>query len=157
MKEAKRATRPPIAKDRLRAMQHALLRHIYSDTIEGCEPISKEIAREILTALELFEHGPRRAPRYALRDLRAAAIARAMIQSTGISQEDAVAATFENHKGLDVESLARNYRNLVKHLPEPDSIPASLGSASALYDEMVAAYVRTDHYKARRPGKINTK
>jgi len=114
----KEAYVPPIPQDRLDAMWMAIARHIAAiDHVDIGEPLSRQMAVEVEQAIKLLTHGPQRPARYRQEDLHAAQIARTMIHHAKIPQAEAVEVAFDNPEGLDVESLARKYRNLCKKLP----------------------------------------
>ena len=145
---------PPIPMSRLEAMRLALIRHILAiDDVEGGEPLGRKEAIEIEQAITLVLHGPRRPPRATQENLRAAAVARYAIRALKVPQEVAVAVAFDNPNGVDVESLARTYRNLLPLLAENDF------PASAEINRWLTAYYRTDHYKKKKAkaGKVKGK
>jgi hypothetical protein len=140
--------------ERLEAMRLALIKHMYAGEIDGCEPLSTELAKEIERAIQLLIRGSRRSPRAKQDNLRAAVVARWAMDAVNVPQEIAVLAAFENRNGIDVESLARTYRNLVKLLHDFDAPTA------AEMEQWLRAYVKTDYYKRKkkaRAGKIKGK
>jgi hypothetical protein len=148
---SKKPYRPSVPVERLKAMEFALVGHIYAGEIVEAEPLTKQMAVDILDVVQSLIRGPRRPPRYRKEDLRAAAIARDIIRHFGVPQEEAVAVAFDNPDGLDVQSLARKYRNLRPKLAESE------WSVTADPNMALAAYYRTPHYKNRKAGKVKGK
>ena len=138
---------PPIPRDRLEAMQLALIRHIFEGQAYDCEPLSADMAREIEDVIALLISGPRRPTRATQENLRAAAVARGAMKFFKVPQEVAVALAFDNPNGVDVDSLARTYRNLLPLLRKSD-----WGTAAELNKWLTAWYRPTTTKNGERRG-----